>query len=136
MVGAKSTTRVAAFVVAWPIELVNTARNSAPFSADAVVKDKVGDVARGKVEEDGLLKVRPPSVLTCHWTVAGGLAAAWAVKVTALPRSTVWLLGCAAIVGAKSTVRVAALVVAEPSALVNTARTLSPSSAANVENVR
>ena len=45
-----------------------------------------------------LLKVAPPSVLSCHCTVAAGLALAAAVNVTDLPALTVWLLGSVVIV--------------------------------------
>ena len=56
----------------------------------------------------------PPLLLTSHCTVGVGLAVAAAVKVTLLPAATVWPLGSVVIDGPKSTVSVAAVVVALP----------------------
>ena len=64
-------------------------------------------------------------MLTCHCTVVGvGLPSlAAAMKVAVPPALTVWLVGLVVTVGAKSTVRVAALVVVPvPAALLKTAR--------------
>ena len=75
------------------------------------------------------LKVAPPSVLTCHCTVGVGLPLAAAVKVAVWPAVTVWLVGWVVTEGANwavVTVRVAALVVAVPTLLVNTAWYSSP----------
>ena len=111
------TVRVAALVVAVPTLLVKTAWYSSPFWA-AVVVLRVRVVL---VAPEMLLKVEPPSVLTCHCTVGVGLPLAAAVKVAVWPAVTVWLAGWVVTVGAKSTVRVAALVVAVPTLLVKTA---------------
>ncbi len=59
---------------------------------------------------------------TCHCTVAVGFPEAAAVNV-ALPGAITFVFaGCAVTAGAKSTVSVAALVVAVPCEFVNTAR--------------
>ena len=63
-----------------------------------------------------------PPVLTCHWTVGAGLPLAAAVKVAVPPSHTVWLAGLVVTLGAVLTVSVAAVVVAVPELLVNTAR--------------
>ena len=68
-----------------------------------------------------LLKVWPPSVLTIHCTVAAGLPLAAAVKVAVPPALTVCAVGLVVTVGAKSTVNIAELLVAEPPLLVKTA---------------
>ena len=119
------TVRVAALVVAVPTLLVNTAWYSSPFWAVVVLlRVRVVLVAPGMS-----LKVEPPSVLTCHCTVGVGLPLAAAVKVAVWPAVTVWLAGWAVIEGANwavVTVRVAALVVAVPTLLVNTAWYSSP----------
>src|SRR5213594_3519011 len=75
-----------------------------------------------------LLKVTPPSVLTCHCTVGVGAPVAAAVKVAVWPAFTVWFTGCVVMVGGvgEFTVSVAAVVVADPAELVNTARYLLP----------
>src|SRR5438034_5003165 len=70
------TVSVAAVVVADPAELVNTARYLFPFCDKVVVKLMVVEVA-----PEMLLKVTPPSVLTCHCTVGVGEPVAAAVKV-------------------------------------------------------
>src|SRR5271166_4710107 len=114
------TVRVAALVVAVPTLLVNTARYSSPFWA-VVVLLRVRVVLVAPVMS---LKVEPLSVLTCHCTVGVGLPLAAAVKVAVWPAVTVWLAGWVVTEGANwavFTVRVAALVVAVPTLLVNTA---------------
>src|SRR5262245_29960941 len=68
----------------------------------------------------------PWSVLICHCTAGAGLPLAWAESVTWLLTATVWLLGWVVTAGAKSTVRVAAVVVALPAPLVKTASNSSP----------
>ena len=45
------------------------------------------------VAPEMLLKVEPPSMLTCHCTVGVGLPLAAAVKVAVWPAVTVWLAG-------------------------------------------
>ena len=78
------TVSVAAAVVAVPAELVNTARYWFPLCDEAVVKLRVVEVA-----PETLLKVAPPSVLTCHCTVGVGEPVATAVKVAVWPAVTV-----------------------------------------------
>ena len=68
-----------------------------------------------------LVNELPPLLLTSHCTVGAGLLEADAVKVTLLPIETVWLDGLVAMVGAKSTVRVADVVLAETTPEVKTA---------------
>ena len=113
------TVSVAAVVVADPAELVNTARYWLPFCDKAVVKLRVVEVP-----PETLLNVAPPSVLTCHCTVGVGEPLAAAVKVAVWPAVTVWFTGCVVIVGSvgEFTVSEAAVVVADPAELVNTAR--------------
>jgi hypothetical protein len=72
------------------------------------------------------LKVRPPSVLTCHWTVGVGLPTAAAVNVAIAPATTLTLVGFC-VTDNVVTVSVAAVVVAEPLELVKTARNRFPS---------
>jgi hypothetical protein len=83
-----------------------------------VVKVRVVKVAPGR-----MLKVAPLSALTCHWTVGVGEPVAAAVKTAVWPAVTAWFTGCVVIVGgvAGFTVRVAAVVVADPAEFVNTA---------------
>src|SRR5579883_2546006 len=109
--------RVAALVVALPTLLVKTASYSLPF-IEAVTLESVNVV---EVAPLIFVKVMPPSVLTSHCTVGAGLPLAAAVKVAFWPAFTVWLLGLVVTDGAKSTVSVAALVVALPRLLVKTA---------------
>ena len=78
------TVRVAAFVVAVPHELVNTARYLLPFCELAVVKVSVVLVAPLRS-----VKVTPPLVLICHCTVGAGVPLAAAVKLALLPALTV-----------------------------------------------
>ena len=87
IVGATEfTVSVAATVVAIPAEFVNIARYWFPFCDEAVVKLKVVEV---EVAPETLLKVAPPSVLTCHCTVGVGEPVAAAVKVAVWPAFTV-----------------------------------------------
>src|SRR5579871_2272112 len=72
------------------------------------------------------VNVAPPLVLTCHCTVGVGLPLAAAVNVAVDPALTLWLVGFVVTVGAKFTVIVAAVVVADPLVLVNTARNFVP----------
>src|SRR5689334_15868489 len=66
--GVTRTPKVAAADVALPTELRKTARYWEPFWEAAAVKLRVAEVAPATSA-----KVLPPSVLTCHWTVAAGL---------------------------------------------------------------
>src|SRR5262245_28631056 len=79
---------MAAVVVALPAELLNTARKRRPLSGAAAVKLYVLDVADAM-----LLKVVPPSVLTCHCIVGVGSPLAKAVKDACCPATTVRLDG-------------------------------------------
>jgi hypothetical protein len=89
-----------------------------PF-CDAVTaaSDRVVEVA-----PEIFAKVVPPFVLTCHCTVGVGLPLAAAVNAAVAPAVTLPLTGLVVTVGAKSTVNVAAVVVAELALFVNTAR--------------
>jgi hypothetical protein len=87
-----------------------------PFCAAAATKDNVVDVA-----PEIFVNVTP-SVLCCHCTVGAGFPLAAAVNVAVAPADTLTLTGFVVIVGAKFTVNVAALVVAEFTLFVNTAR--------------
>ncbi len=128
-VGAKSTVSVAGLVVAAAAVFVNTARYSLPF-CEAVVLDSV---SVADVAPDTLVNVLPLLVDTCHCTVAAGLPSdAAAVNVAGCPALTVTFVGCVVIAGPVSTVSVAALEVALPTELVNTARYSLPFSAAVV----
>ena len=91
------------------------------FCVVSVVKLSVVNVAPAI-----LVNVEPPLVLTCHCTLGVGFPVAAAVKVAVLPATTDWLTGFVVTVGAKFTVNVAAVVVAEPPGFVNTARYLKP----------
>src|ERR1700735_186393 len=81
---------------------------------------KVVDVAPAKFAK------APPPVLTCHCTVGVGEPDATAVNVAIAPAVTDRFVGLEVIVGAvlfaAFTVKVAAVVVAMPDALVKTAR--------------
>src|SRR4051812_29275313 len=122
MVGATLavlTVRVAGLLVALPATLVKTASYRLPLCAGSVLNVSVVVVAPAM-----LVKVLPPSVLTCHCTVGVGVPLAAAVKVAGLLAVTVWLLGEVVMLGttlAALTVRVAAVLVAFPAALVKTA---------------
>jgi hypothetical protein len=69
-----------------------------------------------------LLQVPPPLVEVCHCTAGGGNPEAVASKTAFWPSSTVVLAGCSVTAGAFWTVSVAALLVAVPAVLLNTAR--------------
>jgi len=117
---AAFTVKVAAVVVALPAAFVKTARYSLPFIATVVlVMLSVVEVA-----PDTLVNVAPPFVLTCHCTVGVGEPEAAAVNVAVAAAVTVTFAGFVVIAGVvfpPVTVRVAAVVVALPAALVNTA---------------
>jgi len=111
-----------------PAASVKTARYSFPFSA-VVVPATVSDPVVFPASVVSFVNVEPPFVETCHWIVAAehpvGTDAA-AVNVAVPPAVTVRLPGCVVTVGAAEhagalTVSVAALVVVEPDAFVNTA---------------
>ena len=74
-----------------------------------------------EVAPEILLKVFPASVLTCHWTVGGGLPLAVALNVTFCPNETLWLVGLFVIVGVVNNVSVAGVVVTWPCEFVKTA---------------
>ena len=114
--GAAVTVNVAAVVVAEPTLFVNTARYWLPFCVADTVKDNVVEVAPAI-----FVKVTP-SVLCCHCTVGVGVPLAAAVNVAVAPLATLVLAGFVVITGAAVTVSVAAVVVAELTLLVNTAR--------------
>jgi hypothetical protein len=82
----------------------------------------------GDVNPGASIQVMPPFADTCHCTVGVGVPLAAAVKVTVLPELTDWLIGWVVMTGAMAgiTVMVAALVVADPTELVNTARSSQP----------
>jgi hypothetical protein len=90
-----------------------------PFIAAVVpVMLSVVDVAPAKFVN------APPLALTCHCTVGVGVPEAAAVNVAVAPAATVTFAGFVVIVGAvfpAVTVRVAAVVVALPDALLKTA---------------
>jgi len=69
-------------------------------------------------------QVEPPLLESCHCTDGVGLPYAAAVNVAAAPAFTVWLVGLLVTQGAIAlvTVRVAALVRADPRVFVKTAR--------------
>ncbi len=104
----RMTVSVAAFDVALPAELVNTARYSLPDSDSVAVPDRVVEVA-----PDTLLHVVPPSVDTCHWTVGVGVPDAAAVNVAVVPATTVTFAGCLVIAGLMAVVVVVVVVVDE-----------------------
>ena len=83
--GSVSTRNVAAVVLVDPHASVKTARYWFPFWALVVENESVADVAPPM-----LLKVDPPSVETCHWTVWSlALLVAVDVNVAVLPAHTV-----------------------------------------------
>src|SRR5947209_3739728 len=88
MAGAVLTVRATAFVVVDPAPLVKTARYRFPSWLSVVAKLRVVEVAPEK-----LLKLAPPSVLTCHWTVGAGVPLAAALKVAVPPAQSVAALG-------------------------------------------
>src|SRR5678815_1588627 len=86
----RDRSRVKVAAVLWTLaahRLLKRTRYWLPLSAATALKVKLGLVAPAMS-----LKVSPPSVLSCHWTVGAGLPLALAVKVT-LPGQTVWLDG-------------------------------------------
>ena len=117
-VGAKFTVIVAAVVVADPLALVNTARNFVPFCPAATF----GTVSVAVIAPATFWNVAPPSVENCHCTVGVGNPVAAAVNVAVWPAFTVESVGFVVTTGPAVTVSVAAVVVAEPTELVNTAR--------------
>ena len=94
------TVRVAAFVAADPPVLVNTARNSHPFTKAVGVPMIDVEVAPGME-----IQVWRPSTETCHCTVGVGLPVAAAVNVTVPPEATVWLAGWVVTTGATTSAR-------------------------------
>ena len=92
-----------------------------PFCPAKAVKLRVVEVAPAT-----FWNVAPPSVLCCHWTVGVGLPLAAAANDAFEPADTLWLVGFVVTLGAKFTVIVAAVVVADPLALVKTARNFVP----------
>jgi hypothetical protein len=112
------TAKAAEVVVAEPLAFVKTARYRLPFWLAAAVKLSVADVAPAM-----MLKVTPPSELTCHCTAGAGTPVAVALKLAVDPAATVALTGLSAIAGGVDvTVSVAEPVLAEPLGLVKTAR--------------
>ena len=99
-----------------PTLLVNAAWYWLPLSPAAVVKVYVLDVAPGMS-----VKVVPPLVETCHWTVGAGVPWPAAVKVAGRPWLTVSLAGLVVTTGRESTVRETGSVPTVPTELVNTA---------------
>src|SRR5579871_4954992 len=86
-----------------------------------------------------LLKLRPPSTLTCHCTLGVGEPVAWAVKVAIWPAATDWLAGepLAPTAGTlPETVRVAGLLVTLPGPLPKRASYWLPLSAVCAIRVR
>ena len=71
-------------------------------------------------------KVVPELVETSHCTVGFGVPVAAALKLAVSPEATVALEGSVVMTGGAVTVRVAAVVVAEPTELVKTASYSSP----------
>ena len=79
-------------------------------------------------------KVVPELVETSHCTVGFGVPVAAALKLAVSPEATVALEGSVVMTGGAVTVRVAAVVVAEPTELVKTASYSSPFSLVVVVN--
>jgi hypothetical protein len=122
MVGALPellTVKVADSVVTEPALLVKIARYCFPLSLEATVKVKEEEVAP-------LIFVQAPLTgKTCHWTIGVGVPEAAVAKVAVPPAVTVWFAGWVVTTGPAPsglTVKVAALVVAEPELLVKTTR--------------
>src|SRR5262245_31928745 len=101
MTGGLQVVSVAAVVVAVPQLFVKTARYLLPLTAGVTVT--VNEVL---VSPGMLLKMEPPSVLTCHCTVGAGLPFAAAVNVT-VPLFADCETGFSVTTGAVFTVRVA-----------------------------
>ena len=118
-------------MVAEPAPLVKIARYWMPFWA-SVVTAVVYEVEMAPAR---LVQVLPALELTCHCKLGEGVPEAAAVKVAVLPAFTATLAGCVVMVGAPLTVKMAAVVVAVPAVLVNTARYWVPELAAEVEAV-
>src|SRR6266700_1576923 len=116
--GAKFTVMVAAVVVALPDPLVKTARNFVPFWPASTF----GTVKVVTVAPATLLNVAPPLVEHSHCTVGVGVPLAAAVNTAVPPAFSVTSPGFVVITGPAVTVSVAAVVVADPTELVNTAR--------------
>ena len=89
------TVNVAALEVALPAELLNTAWYRLPFCDRLAVNVNVVEVAPAI-----LLKLTPPSVLTCHWTVGAGVPVAAAVNEAVCPAVIVRLDGDVVTAGA------------------------------------
>src|SRR6266581_917849 len=89
------TVNVAALEVALPAELLNTAWYRLPFCDKLAVNVSVVRVAPAI-----LLKLTPPSVLTCHWTVGAGVPVAAAVNEAVCPAVIVRLDGDVVTAGA------------------------------------
>src|SRR6266702_1550805 len=89
------TVNVAALEVALPAELLNTAWYRLPFCDRLAVNVSVVEVAPAIS-----LKLTPPSVLTCHWTVGGGVPVAAAVNEAVCPTVIVRLDGDVVTAGA------------------------------------
>src|SRR5579875_1003976 len=122
MAGVVWTVSMTAVVIAEPMLLVKTARYSLPSRENGTLwRVSVVEVAPLRSVQVVALPLR-----TCHFTVGVGLPLVVAVKVAVLPAITVWLLGFIVMVGANSTVSVAAAVVVVPMLLVKTARYSSP----------
>jgi len=113
---APVTVNNAGVVVELDTEFVKTASYKFPVCANDVVKLRVVEVAPLIALNDA-----PPFVLTNHCTVGAGFPVAAAVKVAVSVAPTVRFTGLRVIVGAKSTVSVAAVVVPVPPEFVNTA---------------
>src|SRR5262249_5607652 len=116
MLGAALTWSLAGPLEALPSPLVKTALYRLPFCAAVVVKVSVGAVAPAM-----LVKLAPPSLLTCHCTVGAGVRVAAAVNVAVLPAAAVWFAGWIVTTGAVLTVKLAGLLAALPAVLVKTA---------------
>src|SRR5437764_3289715 len=78
------------------------------------------------------MSLKPEPVLSCHCTVAAGLALAAAVKLAEAPAQTIWVSGLVVTTGAVLTVSNAAFELMVPQLLVRTARYCLPLSAATV----
>ena len=94
-VGGNLTVRVAGFVVAVPLEFVNTARYILPLSLAAlrvVVKDKLTAPL--------ISSQFVPSVLTCHRIDGVGTPTALAVNIACSPEMTEDSAGCVVTTGA------------------------------------
>jgi hypothetical protein len=95
--GSVSTDRVAAFVVALPAVLVNTARNSAPLSDPFVLTERVAEFARATP-----CHVDPRFVEVSHRTARGGEPEALARNRTVVPMGAARLEGLAVTFGTTS----------------------------------